>query len=153
MRLFLLALAAALPSMAQFRSIEITFTGIGCVSCIESLPARMQRIRGVESATVDARLGVLKIQLAGQNRVRIEQIRDAIEQDGTKTKTAAVSVRGTLTQLEGKWILQPESVSSSYEIDGSPPAPGAYIVSGDVTQLRPDSGRIVIRARDWKKVD
>jgi hypothetical protein len=156
MRLFLLILAATLPCLAQFRSIEITFTGIGCVSCIESLPARVQRMRGVESAAVDAQHGVLKIQLAAQNRVRLEQVRDAIEQDGTKTKTAAVRVQGALSQKEGKWVLDLAAVSASYEVGGGPPpsaVAGTYFVVGDVAQLRPESGRIVIRARDLKKAD
>ena len=153
MRLILLTVAAALPALAQFRSIEITFTGIGCVSCIESLPGRIGRMRGVESATVDAQHGVLKIQLAEQNRVRLEQVRDAIEQDGTKTRTAAVRVLGELAQVEGKWVLQPAGVSSNYEVVGATTGAGKYVVEGDVGHLRPDSGRIVIKARDLKKAE
>src|SRR5262249_34718168 len=107
MRLLLLFAVAALPGWAQFRSIEVTFEGIGCASCMESLPGRMQRLRGVESATVDAPRGVLKIRLAEQNRVRLEQVRDMIEQDGTKTKAATVEVKGELAQVDGKWVLQP----------------------------------------------
>ena len=154
MRLFLFGLFAALPCLAQFRSIEITFEGIGCVSCIESMPARIQRMRGVESATVDAQHGILKVQLAPANRVRLEQVRDAIEQDGTKAKTAAVQVQGELSQADGKWVLQPGSLASSYEVEGAaPPSPaaGAYLVTGDVAKLRPGSGRIVITASQLKK--
>ena len=73
-------LAASCP--AQFRTVEMTFQGVGCASCLESLPSRVQRLRGVESATVDAKAGVLTVKLAEQNRVRVEQIRDFVEQDG-----------------------------------------------------------------------
>src|SRR5436190_23389080 len=103
MKLALLILLAA-PCWAQFRSMEITFEGIGCASCMESLPGRMQRLRGVESATIDAQRGVLKIQLAEQNRVRLEQVRDMIEQDGTKAKSATITVKGDLAQTDGKWV-------------------------------------------------
>src|SRR5215471_3449753 len=105
MKLALLVLLAV-PSWAQFRSMELTFEGIGCASCMESLPGRVGRIRGVESATVDAQRGVLKVQLAEQNRVRLEQIRDMIEQDGTKVKAATITVQGDLAHVDGKWILQ-----------------------------------------------
>jgi cation transport ATPase len=136
----------ALPAWAQFRSIEVSFEGIGCASCMESLPARMQRLRGVESATVDAQRGVLKIQLAEQNRVRVEQVRDMIEQDGTKVKTAGVTVKGDLAQVEGKWVLQPPSLSASYEVEASSPAAGTVVVSGEISKMRPESGRLVIKA-------
>ena len=136
MKLFLLA-AVAVPSLAQFRSIEIAFQGTGCVSCAESLPERIKRIRGVESATVDVAQGVLKVALAQENRVRIEQIRDMIEQDGTKAKTAIVKVQGAFTQKGGKWILQPPSLSSSYEVQGQVPSkPGNYVVEGEIDSLR-----------------
>src|SRR5689334_6071977 len=119
MKLALLAALVVLPCSAQFRSIEITFEGIGCASCMESLPSRMQRLRGVESATVDAQRGVLTIQLAEQNRVRLEQVRDMVEQDGTKTKTASVTVKGDLAQVDGKWVLQPPSLPATYEVEAA----------------------------------
>ena len=147
----LLLLFMALPGLAQFRSIEITFAGIGCVTCIESLPGRIQRIRGVESATVDAEHGILKIQLAQTNRVRLEQVRDIIEQDGTKARKAAVRVQGALSQVDGKWVLQPEGVSATYELLGLPftePA-GTYTVLGEITEPHPDSGRIVIHGHNF----
>src|SRR5689334_22378492 len=132
MKLLPLILLAALPALAQFRSIQITFEGIGCASCMDSLPSRMQRLRGVESATVDAQHGILKIQLTEQNRVRLEQVRDMIEQDGTKTRTAAVTVKGELSQVDGRWVLQPPSLPTAYEVEAASPAAGTYIVSGEV---------------------
>jgi hypothetical protein len=136
MKLLVLA-AVAIPSLAQFRSIEITFQGTGCVSCAESLPERIKRIRGVESATVDLTQGVLKIALAQENRVRIEQVRDMIEQDGTKAKSATVKVQGELTKKGDKWILQPPSLPASYEVTGQVPSkPGNYVVHGQIDSLR-----------------
>jgi len=113
---------------------------------MESLPSRLQRLRGVESATVDLQRGVLKIQLAEQNRVRLEQVRDMIEQDGTKVKSAAVTVKGELSQTDGKWVLQPPSLPAGYEVEGASPTAGAVTVTGSVVQLRPQSKRLVIQA-------
>jgi cation transport ATPase len=146
MKLLPLILLAALPALAQFRSIQITFEGIGCASCMDSLPSRMQRLRGVESATVDAQHGILKIQLTEQNRVRLEQVRDMIEQDGTKTRTAAVTVKGELSQVDGRWVLQPPSLPTAYEVEAASPAAGTYIVSGEVAKMKTVSGRLVIKA-------
>jgi hypothetical protein len=136
----------AMPCLAQFRSMEIAFEGIDCASCMESLPGRIQRLRGVESAAVDPQRRVLRIQLAAENRVRLEQVRDMIEQDGTKVKTAAITVKGELSQVDGKWVLQPPSLPSNYEVEGGSPSAGNFTVSGEVTKLRPASGRLLIKA-------
>jgi hypothetical protein len=132
---------------------EIHFRGIGCVSCLDSLPARIQRIRGVESATVDAEHAVVKVQLAAQNRVRLEQMRDMIEQDGTKVTRASVRVKGEVRQQDGQWLLQPAGVPASYLIQGTGVAAGMYLVRGEVEVMRPDSGMIVIRATDVERAD
>jgi len=89
---------------------------------------------------------VLKVQLAGQNRVRLEQVRDMIEQDGTKVKAAIITVQGELTQVDGKWVLQPPSLPASYEVEAASPAAGKCKVAGEVVKLRPESGRLVIKA-------
>jgi len=117
MKLFPLFLLAALPAFAQFRSIEVTFEGIGCASCMESLPSRIGRLRGVESTKVDVQHSTVKVELAEQNRVRLEQVRDMIEQDGTKAKSALVTVKGNLSQIDGKWVLQPPALPAAYEIE------------------------------------
>src|SRR5690242_13824319 len=140
MKLLLLA-AIAIPGLAQFRTMEITFQGVGCVSCAESLPERVRRIRGVESATVDVAQGVLKVALAQENRVRIEQVRDLIEQDGTKAKSAIVKVQGELTPKDGRWMLQPPALPVSYQVQGTVPSkPGTYVVTGVIEKLRPAAG-------------
>ena len=141
--------ALSIPAIAQFRTIEIQFEGIGCASCIDSLPARVQRMRGVTSAKVDVEKQILKVELADANRVRVEQVRDAIEQDGTKTTVASVRVRGNITQSEGKWLLTLPEAPATYELSGvAPPKPGAYEVVGKIEKLRPESGRLVIVARE-----
>jgi len=83
------------------------FEGVNCVPCVDSMATRAMRLRGVESASVDAAKGVLTVQLARQNRVRVEQIRDLIQQDGTRAVRATVEVTGTVAKNDtGAWILQ-----------------------------------------------
>jgi hypothetical protein len=128
---------AALPGAAQFRSIRIWFTDVGCASCTESMSERIGRLRGVQSAKVDAKEGLLDIRLSEQNRVRLEQVRDLIEQDGTKAKRAVVQVSGDVSKANDVWILQPAGVSSTYEISGASLTAGQATLTGEVRDLHP----------------
>jgi cation transport ATPase len=136
----------AFPCFAQFRQVELKFQGTGCESCTQSLPSRLQRIRGVESAGVDAGQGKVRVKLAPQNRVRLEQLRDAVEQDGTRAVAATVVVHGKLERSDGGWVLQPVGVGSSYAVEAEPAelSAGAWRVRGTVVDLHPRTGPIRI---------
>lgn len=147
----LLALTA--PVFAQFTSIEIRFRDIGCASCVDSMPARIQRMRGVEHVSVDPAKSQLTIRLAPSNRIRLEQVRDALEQDGTKTLSASVRVSGMIGKEGGGWILRPANLPSAYGIDlrEAPPAvreaikDGPFEIDGDTVELRPAEGPVRLR--------
>ena len=143
---FALLLSLPLPMSAQFVMIELRFEGVGCVSCVESMPERVRRIRGVESATVDKEKGMLTLKLGSPNRVRLEQVRDAIEQDGTKARSARVVARGLVSKEDGTWTLQPTGPPTKYSLDGDHWKPGDATVTGEVADLHPATGRLRIRA-------
>jgi len=135
----------AAPAFAQLRSAEIEFTGVNCAPCLESLPARIQRMRGVEKAEVIAAKGLLKVTFAEENRIRLEQLRDAIEPDGTKTTRARLQARGTVEETPaGQWRLKlPNgSVFVLQRGDAGVPAeqyalkPGPATITGVITNLR-----------------
>ncbi len=128
-----LLLLAALPALAQVRSIEVTFEGMGCASCIESMPARMKRMRGVESAAVEG--NVLKITLAAENRVRIEQVRDAIEQDGTKARKAVSVLKGEVAREGEKWVLRIGGATYPLKSQGAMKE-GAQLLTVQLADLR-----------------
>ncbi len=94
----------------------MNFTGVNCASCVESLPGRLKRIRGVDEVRVNAERGAVVVELAGENRVRPEQIRDAIQQDGTRVSAAKVVVRGTLSETQGRPTLKPSGSAQSHEL-------------------------------------
>ena len=95
--LSLLWALAVCPAGAQIQRLELEFTGVNCEPCLESLPARAKRVRGVEDASLTAARNVLALTMAPINRVRVEQFRDLIEQDGTKAVRATrIEVRGVL---------------------------------------------------------
>ncbi len=129
------------PAFGQFESIELRFEGVGCASCIESMPARVKRMRGVESADVDAAKGTLSIRLGSTNRVRLDQVRDAIQQDGTKVKSARVLLRGAVSREAGKWTVQPVEGGARYAIEGPSGAAwkegAAYRIEGEIESPAP----------------
>ncbi len=157
----LLFILFAAPLAAQLRSAELTFEGINCASCVESLPARIQRMRGVESAKVDAAKGILSVKLAAENRIRLEQIRDAIEQDGTKARQAAISAKGALFEQAGRWLFKLPNGGSQFEVllDAAAPSAqyslkaGATMISGSVKNLRPDAGPMALSPSSIEAID
>ncbi len=157
----LLFILFAAPLAAQLRSVDLTFEGVNCASCVESLPARIQRMRGVESATVDAAKGILSVKLAAENRVRLEQIRDAIEQDGTKARQASISAKGTLVEQAGRWLFKLPNGGSQFEVllDAAAPSAqyslkaGATMISGTVKNLRPDAGPMAMSPLSIEAID
>ena len=157
----LLFILFAAPLAAQLRSADLTFEGINCASCVESLPARIQRMRGVESAKVDGAKGILSVKLAAENRVRLEQIRDAIEQDGTKARRATISAKGALIEQAGRWLFKLPNSGSQFEVllDAAAPSAqyslkaGATMISGTVKNLRPAAGPMALSPSSIEAID
>jgi hypothetical protein len=110
------------------------------------MPERMRRLRGVEEAQVNPREETLEVHLKEPNRIRLEQIRDLIEQDGTRITRAVVQIRGDLFKADGGWMLRPAGVSSAYEITGPDLIAGSCIVTGEVRELHVTSGALRIYA-------
>jgi hypothetical protein len=79
--------------------------------------------------------------------VRLEQLRDIIEQDGTRTKTAAVEARGEVVRDDDGWRFQLPGLPVSYAVATREKlSAGTVVVKGRVEQLRPAAGPIVIEA-------
>lgn len=139
LRLLLVAAFAAACGSAQIHLLEMSFEGVNCLPCVESMPARAQRIRGVESAKVDAAKGILTLQLAAANRVRVEQIRDMIQQDGTKAAGVPhIEVSGTIEKTEaGVWMMRIPQHPQPLELKSLKPLkPGMSRVRGAIKDLK-----------------
>ena len=161
--LILAALSAPAAAVAQLQTVELSFTGIECATCLDSLPARLQRLRGVESARVDAAKQRLAVKFAGQNRIRLEQIRDAVEQDGTKVRDASLTAAGLLAEAtpgDGRWLLLlPNGSQFEVSLDGGPPSvqyalkPGRVALAGSIGQVRPVAGPMIIAVKSIEAID
>lgn len=150
MKLCLLTLLAILPAFAQWDSIEMHFEGVGCASCIESLPSRLGRIRGVSDVKVDAAGSKVTVKLDSPNRVRLEQVRDFIQQDGTKVTRAKLSGVGEVAREEGRLTFHPDGQRNTYWLEpgegvAAPEPGGRYRITGKIESMTPGDGRLVIR--------
>jgi mercuric ion binding protein len=107
----------ALPLTAEFRQVEIKVSGLECASCAESLPKTLERMRGVESAAMDAKAGLVTVKLKAGNKLPLEDLRDKLKQAGYTPGDAKISAAGTLTMEEGKWRFRPAGLSASYAVE------------------------------------
>ncbi len=107
MRVSLLLAILAAPVAGELKKGEIRFEPSECVSCTESLPERLRRIRGVEHAALrPGQPPALEVRLAPGNRVRLTRIRETIEQDGTKWTSARIEASGTCAKEGGQWVIK-----------------------------------------------
>lgn len=116
MRLAILLLAAALSASAEFRRVEVDFEGTGCVSCVESLPGRLERVRGVESVEVDLARNRVTIRLEAGNKVRLAPLFSRITQDGTKIRRVETVGRGTIARQGDELRFQPSGLTETYRM-------------------------------------
>jgi len=116
MRLAILLLAAALSASAEFRRVEVDFEGTGCASCAESLPARLGRVRGVESVEVDLSRNRVTIRLQAGNKTRLAPLVSRITQDGTKIRRVETVVRGKIARQGDGLSLLPSGLTETYRL-------------------------------------
>lgn len=104
----------AVPLMAEFRQVAIKVSGLECASCAESLPKTLERMRGVESATMDPKAGLVVVKLKPANKLPLEDLRDKLKQAGYTPGEAKVSAVGAIAMEEGKWRFRPAGISHAY---------------------------------------
>jgi cation transport ATPase len=92
-------LILAAPAWAEFLRIELAYTGMECASCARFIENRFARNPGVESVAVDSKKSAVILKLKPGNTVRLNQVRDFVQQSGFTPKEALVVVRG-VAQVE-----------------------------------------------------
>jgi cation transport ATPase len=118
-----------LPLHAEFFQIDQKFGGMECASCSQSLPAAFRRMRGVESAEVDAKQSVLRLTLAAGNRVRLNAVRDAVKGAGFTPGEAQVYVAGQTES--GQFVVAGTGERFQYEGSAAGRLRGSIRVSSD----------------------
>ncbi len=92
----------------------------------------VKKIEGVDSIEVSLNRGVATISLAPDNRVTIEQVREAIRSNGFTPKAAEVRMRGRVIEQNGKLALSVAGQNRVYLlIDDAEAAGVAARIRGD----------------------
>jgi hypothetical protein len=107
---------AVASARAEFLRVEVAFQGTDCISCTESLQGRLERVRGVETVTLDLDRSVVTMQLEAANKVRLAPLLSRITQDGTKISRTEVVVRGTITRQDEGYRFQPAGLREVYRL-------------------------------------
>jgi copper chaperone CopZ len=132
----LLPLLFALLTLAELLHVEQAVTGLDCVSCAESAPRNLKKIKGVESATFRTEDSVAVLELKPGNTVALAEIRDALKRMGYTPAAAKVSVRGELQQTAGKWTLRVAGADGEYPLEAPAGQPilggGKAVVDGSL---------------------
>jgi copper chaperone CopZ len=157
MRLAVILLLAAFSANAEFRRVDVDFEGTGCVSCAESLPDRLKRVRGVQSVEVDLDRNRVTIQLESGNKARLAPLFSRITQDGTKIRRVETVVIGKVVAQGDDLAFQPSGLVETYRLrpaEGvriSPQAEAAYEIRGVVVQAAA-GGESILEAQSIEAV-
>lgn len=130
--------------------VEVTQTifGMDCAPCAHGVQKSLEKLDGVSNATISLNAGTARVQFAGDNSVSLEQIHEAIRENGFTPKEAQLAVEGKLSRREGQPILTfadqqlrlataTESGALSREIERAVPGV-SVLVKGKVEESDPD---------------
>lgn len=134
-RLAILLLLGALAAPAQFLEFRVRFDDGGCLSCAESLESRLQRVRGVETVTLDIERGIVELKLAADNGVRLAPLMSRIEQGAAKALETRLVAKGVLVDDGGtrKLELQGGAAGQVYMLEGETAGQaGPAVIEADV---------------------
>lgn len=138
--LFLLILASG-AIQAEFLRIEVFIRDMTCPSCTDSLVAAFKRMRGVDHVEVDFKEGFVRLDLAAQNRVGVEQAWDAIKRVGFTPGETKVAVRGNVKDSK----LEVPEINRTFQIEGRAPDGDSVELKGTITP--PPDPRTPIKIR------
>jgi cation transport ATPase len=145
-RILLLALLAAGAMHAEFLRIEVFMRDMNCQPCSDSLVAAFQKIKGVEHAEVAFQAGTVRLDLAAQNRIGVDQTWDAIKRVGFTPGETKVTVRGAVKTEAGKTWLEVTEINRTFAVEGGKFTTGATVeVKGRITPPPDPRTPVIIR--------
>ena len=102
------------------------------MTCAHAVSVAIQKVDGVASVEVTLKRGHAEVQLKPGNRVRVEQLWEAVRKQGLTPKDTAVVIRGT---LDGSTLTVPPS-GATYQVTGRTGYKEQVEIAGTMT---PDS--------------
>jgi len=100
----------------------------------------LEKIDGVESADVSLNDGLARIRLRVGNRIRLEQIREAVRRNGFTPRDAAVSVRARVVVSADRVTLRVETTNELLTVAAAQGAEANVAMA----QLRERAGTTVV---------
>lgn len=100
----------------------------------------LEKMDGVESAEVSLNEGLARIRLRPGNRVRLEQIREAVRRNGFTPRDATVTVRARVVVVGDSVALRVETTNEQLAVEAAQGAGGA----GAMAELQKRVGTTVI---------
>jgi copper chaperone CopZ len=116
-RIAILFLICAGGVRAEFLHIQVSVRDMTCESCSESLGSILKRMRGVENVDIDYKAATVRLDLASQNRISVEQVWDAVKRVGFTPGATKVDVRGVV----GGGKIEVREANKTYQVEGSAP--------------------------------
>ncbi len=115
-RLFVLFLAIG-PLKAELMHVELSVSGLDCISCAQSVDRILKKIKGVDTASFRTQVAVAILDLKPVNAVTLDQIRDAVKGIGYTPGAAKVTVRGEAREEGGKWLFRVAGSEAEYRLE------------------------------------
>ena len=116
-KLLLALVLASAPLGAEFLRVEQSVTGLDCISCAESAPRNLKKIKGVESASFRTADGVAVLELKPGNTVPLGDIRDALKRMGYTPAGAKVTAKGQARSEAGRWTFRVAGIVADFPLD------------------------------------
>jgi copper chaperone CopZ len=87
-------LLAIEPARAEYKRIQLKVYGLDCELCARGVSASIHRLAGVRSVGLSLRSGILEIELAPGNTLRMSDLRNRIRENGFRPMEATVTAVG-----------------------------------------------------------
>lgn len=144
-RAFFLATGLIIASSAHaagLLEVKQTVFGMDCSPCAHGVEKGLEKLEGVEDATVSLNDGYAAVTLAPDNAVTLDKIRQVVRENGFTPKDATVVVTGTLAHADDDQLTLTTATDHEYALSA---APGEVAAWKQVESL-PSGTRVEIKA-------
>lgn len=122
--------------------VKQTVFGMDCAPCAHGVENGLEKLDGVQEATVSLNEGYAAVTLAPDNAITLEKIREVIRDNGFTPKEATVVVSGSLTRADNRLVLA-GAQQQRYSLAATPDAQAAW----QQLQALPEGAAVEIKAR------
>ncbi len=97
--------------------VEQAFGGMECASCADFIKNKLEKNPGVAAVQIDAKKGVVAVDLKPDGKVKPQLIRDWVQQSGYQIKTTTLTARGIVEMDRGVMRLNLDGTNKLVLLD------------------------------------